>query len=241
MRDSRLQKLAANLVGYSIDVQPGDNVLIDMIGAERELAKCLVEEVARRGGRPFVELSDRSVLRTLLLHATKEQLELWAERDLRRMKEMNGYIAVRSGGNINELADVPEDKMRMYEQIYQRPVHLEQRVKHTKWVVLRYPNESMAQLAKMSTEAFEDFYFNVCNLDYSRMDKAMEPLRELMERTDQVRIVGPGTDLRFSIRGIGAKNVPASATFRTAKYLPLRSAIPWRERSPTIHRAFTRA
>ncbi|MGG4032176.1 aminopeptidase [Paenibacillus cisolokensis] len=219
MRDSRLQKLAANLVGYSIDVQPGDNVLIDMIGAERELAKCLVEEVARRGGRPFVELSDRSVLRTLLLHATKEQLELWAERDLRRMKEMNGYIAVRSGGNINELADVPEDKMRMYEQIYQRPVHLEQRVKHTKWVVLRYPNESMAQLAKMSTEAFEDFYFNVCNLDYSRMDKAMEPLRELMERTDQVRIVGPGTDLRFSIRGIGAKkcsgqrNIPDGEVF----------------------------
>ncbi|GGG13141.1 aminopeptidase [Paenibacillus abyssi] len=219
MRDPRLQKLAENLVGYSIDVQPGENILIDMIGSERELAKCLIEEVAKRGGRPFVETSDRSVLRSMLKHATKEQMELWAEFDLNRMKSMQGYIAVRAGENVNELADVPDDRMRLYEQIYRHPVHLEQRVKKTKWVVLRYPNASMAQLANMSTEAFEDFYFNVCNLDYAKMDAAMDPLEALMNRTDNVRIVAPGTDLTFSIKGIGAKkcsghrNIPDGEVF----------------------------
>ncbi|MFL6558809.1 MAG: aminopeptidase, partial [Bacillus sp. (in: firmicutes)] len=69
---------------------------------------------------------------------------------------------------------------------------------------LRYPTSSMAQLAKMSTEAFENFYFDVCNLDYGRMDQAMDSLKALMDRTDKVRITGPGTDLSFSIKDIPA-------------------------------------
>ncbi|MCA0753913.1 aminopeptidase [Paenibacillus sp. N4] len=219
MRDPRLQKLAQNLAGYSIDVQPGENILIDMIGSERELAKCLIEEVAKRGGRPFVETSDRSVLRTLLQHATQEQMELWSRLDLERMKNMHGYIGIRSGDNANELAGIPDAQMRLYEQLYRNPVHLEQRVKKTKWVVLRYPNASMAQLANQSTEAFENFYFDVCNLDYAKMDKAMDPLQALMNRTDRVRIVSPGTDLSFSIKGIGSKkcsghrNIPDGEVF----------------------------
>lgn len=219
MRDPRLQKLARNLVQYSVNVQPGENVLIDMIGCERELTKCLIEEVAARGGRPFVEYSDRSVLRSMLKYATEEQLKLWAKLDLERMKNMQAYIGVRSGDNANELSDVPDDKMKLYEKIYQNPVHMEQRVKKTKWVVLRYPNPSMAQLAKMSTEAFEDFYFDVCNLDYSRMEKAQDPLQALMNRTDRVRIVSPGTDLTFSIKGISSKkccghrNIPDGEVF----------------------------
>ncbi|GGD65244.1 aminopeptidase [Paenibacillus nasutitermitis] len=219
MRDPRLQILAANLAGYSINVQPGDNVLIDMIGTERELAKCLIEEVAKRGGRPFVETSDRSILRTLLQNATKEQMELWASFDLKRMEAMDGYIGIRSGENVNELADVPSENMLLYDRLYRHPIHLERRVKHTKWVVLRYPNASMAQLANMSTEAFEDFYFDVCNLDYAKMDKAMDPLEKLMAETGQVRLVAPGTDLSFSMKGIGAKkcaglrNIPDGEVF----------------------------
>lgn len=72
----------------------------------------------------------------------------------------------------------------------------------------------MAQLANTSLENFEDFYFNVCTLDYGKMDKAMDALKELMDKTDKVRIVGPGTDLTFSIKGIGTvkcsgeRNIP---------------------------------
>lgn len=112
------------------------------------------------------------------------------------------------------MADVPEENMKLYNALYSHPVHSEERVKRTKWVVLRYPNASMAQLANTSTEAFEDFYFDVCNLDYSKMDRAQDPLAELMRNTDKVRIVGPGTDLSFSIKNIGAekcsgqKNIP---------------------------------
>ncbi|ETT48656.1 aminopeptidase [Paenibacillus sp. FSL P4-0338] len=214
MNDPRIQKLAANLVGYSVNVQPGENVLVEMIGSERDLIKAVVEEVGKAGGRAFVQLTDRTVLRSMLKYATPEGIKTWAEIDLNRMKQMDCYIGIRAGENVNDLSDVPEENMKLYNSLYSHPVHSEQRVKHTKWVVLRYPNASMAQLANTSTEAFEDFYFEVCNLDYAKMDKAQDSLAELMRRTDKVRIEGPGTDLTFSIKGIGAekcsgqKNIP---------------------------------
>lgn len=227
MRDPRIQKLAENLVGYSVDVQPGENVLVEMIGSERDLLKAVIEEVGKRGGNAFVELTDKSVQRTMFMNATKEQMQTWAELDLERMKRMDCYIGIRAGENVNELADVPDDKMKLYNSIYSHAVHSEQRVKHTKWVVLRYPNATMAQLANKSTEAFEDFYFDVCNLDYAKMDKAQDPLAELMNKTDKVRIVGPGTDLSFSIKGIGSekcsgqKNIPDGEVYTA----PVRNSV----------------
>lgn len=214
MKDPRIQQLAHNLVHYSIDVQPGENILVEMIGSERELVNCLIDEIGKAGGRPFVELTDRTVLRSLLMNASKEQMETWKEYDLLRMERMDGYIGIRAGENANELSDVPEEKQKLYSTIYSHPVHMEERVKRTKWVVLRYPNASMAQLANTSTEAFENFYFDVCNLDYSKMDRAMDALKERMESTDKVRLVGPGTDISFSIRDIaaikcsGQRNIP---------------------------------
>lgn len=205
MKDPRIQQLAENLVGYSIDLHPGENVLVEMIGNERDLIKAVVEEIGKRGGRAFVQLTDRTVLRSMLMHATQESMETWAEIDLNRMKQMDAYIGIRGGDNVNDLADVPEDKMKLYNKYYSHPVHSEQRVKHTKWVILRYPNASLAQLANTTTEAFEDFYFSVCNLDYAKMDKAQDALAELMNKTDKVRISGPGTDLSFSIKGIGGQ------------------------------------
>ncbi|MCL6606277.1 MAG: aminopeptidase [Paenibacillus sp.] len=214
MKDPRIQKLAENLVGYSVKVQPGENVLVEMIGSERDLINAIVEEIGKVGGHAFVQLTDRTVQRSMLKYATRESLQTWAEIDLNRMKQMDCYIGIRAGENVNDLSDIPEEKMKLYNSLYSHPIHSEQRVKHTKWVVLRYPNASMAQLANTSTEAFEDFYFDVCNLDYAKMDKAQDPLAELMRKTDKVRITGPGTELTFSIKNIGAekcsgeKNIP---------------------------------
>ncbi|TVY00667.1 aminopeptidase [Cohnella terricola] len=243
MRDPRIQKLAANLAGYSVKVKPGDNVLIEMIGSERELLKSLIEEVAKLGGNPFVEIEDRAVLRTLLMNANEEQLKTWAEYDLERMKRMDAYIGIRAGENMNELADVPGDVMKQYDRIHRHPVHMEQRVKKTKWVILRYPNGSMAQSASMSTEAFEDFYFDVCNLDYAKMDRAMDPLHELMNRTDEVRIVGPGTDLTFSIKGIGAqkcsgeRNIPDGEVYSCPVRDSVNGTISYN--TPSVYNGFT--
>ncbi|SFF93599.1 Leucyl aminopeptidase (aminopeptidase T) [Planifilum fulgidum] len=219
MRDPRIAKLAHLLVNYSCRVKKGDKVLIEVFDAGHELARALVSEVYAAGGYPHVELRDQTLSRALLLGTSEEHMNQMARFDLVRMKEMDCYIGIRGSNNINETADVPADKMQLQMELYNKPVHKEQRVKHTRWVVLRYPNASMAQLAQMSQEAFEDFYFDVCTLDYAKMDRAMDPLVELMERTDQVRIVGPGTDLTFSIKGMpaikcsGQYNIPDGEVF----------------------------
>jgi aminopeptidase len=135
------------------------------------------------------------------------------------MEQVQAYVGLRAAANVAELSDVPGDRMDLYQRLVAQPVHLDYRVNHTKWVVLRYPNAAMAQLASMSTEAFEDFYYRVCTMDYERMADAMEPLKTRMERTDRVRLKGPGTDLRFSVKSIpavkceGRRNLPDGECF----------------------------
>ncbi|MBQ3600773.1 MAG: aminopeptidase [Lachnospiraceae bacterium] len=209
--DQRIITLARNLVEYSMKVKSGDKVYVHYIGdTTRPLARAIIKEVYQAGGIPFPHYTDNQVLRETLLHCTKEQLQLMAKIDGEEMDQMDCYVAIRGADNVAELSDVPAEKMKLYELYYATPVHHERRVKNTRWVVLRYPNNAMAQLSNTSLEAFEDFYFDVCTLDYSKMAKAMEALVDYMNKTDKVRIVGPGTDLSFSIKGISA--IPCAGT-----------------------------
>ncbi|MEG0728343.1 MAG: aminopeptidase [Anaerovoracaceae bacterium] len=202
--DNRINKLAKLLINYSCNLQKNEKILINYIGDEvKPLVKQLIKEAYLAGGIPFVDGGDNSITRELLLNASKEQLEFMNHYKLEQMKGMDAYIGIRAGENASELSDVPGEKMNLYYQ--ELSPLLDYRVNKTKWVVLRYPNNSMAQLANTSLEAFEDFYFNVCTLDYNKMSLAMDNLVDLMNKTDKVRLVGPGTDLTFSIKDIPAK------------------------------------
>lgn len=201
--DPRIKKLADLLIDYSCDVQPGEKVLIDYEGdCCKNLARQLIKNTYAKGGLPYAQIRDAAITREILLGCSEEQIKFKDEIDLAQMKGMQAYIAIRAGNNTSELADVPSEKLNLYNRLTQPT--LDYRVNETKWVVLRYPNYSMAQLAGSSLEKFEDFYFDVCTMDYKKMSKAMDPLVDLMNRTDKVRIEGPGTDLTFSIKGIGA-------------------------------------
>jgi len=214
MKDPRIDQLARNLIRYSLGLKKGEKVLIENIDLQVPLVRALVREAFEVGALPQVLLKDQEITRALLQGTSEEHMALTAKHELALMKDMDAYIAVRSYENINELADVSDEKQGYYSRVYYKQVHFGERIPNKRWVVLRYPNKSMAQLSKMSLESFEDFYFNVCNLDYSKMSKAMDPLVELMERTDRVHIKGPKTDLRFSIKGIpaikcdGKRNIP---------------------------------
>jgi aminopeptidase len=214
LKDPRIETLAKNLINYSIRLQKGEKVLIENFGLQRELVVALVKEAYAVGGYPFVSLKDHQVDRALIMDGKQEQYQMIADFEADVMRRMDAYIGLRSGNNINEFADIPDEQLKLQGQTVGQKVHREIRVPKTRWVVLRYPTSSMAQLAKMSTEQFEDFYFDVCNLDYSKMDEAMDPLVELMNKTDKVRLTGKGTDLTFSIKDIpaikcsGQMNIP---------------------------------
>lgn len=201
--DSRIKKLSELLTGYSCRLAAGEKVLIDYEGEEtKPLVKQLIKDAYKLGAKPYVNHRDSTVLREILLGADEEQMEFYNDYQLYQMKGMDAYIAIRGNANISELADVPPEKLNMYYRMTQPT--LDWRVNKTKWVILRYPNASMAQLAGKSQEAFEDFYFDVCTLDYQKMSDAMDVLVDLMNRTDKVHLVGPDTDLTFSIKGLPA-------------------------------------
>lgn len=242
--DERIKVLAKNLVNYSMKVKKGEKVYIQYFGNDTEdIAKQLIKEVYLAGGIPFPHNMNQKVLREVLLNCTKEQLQLMAEIDAKEMDAMDCYVGVRGSDNVSELADVPSEKMKLYDEFYATPVHHDVRVKKTRWVVLRYPNSAMAQLSNTSTEAFEEFYFNVCNLDYSKMGKAMENLVEYMQKTDKVRIVGPGTDLTFSIKGIpaipcaGDCNIPDGEVFTAPVRESVNGTLSYN--TPSVYQGFT--
>jgi len=217
MQDPRCDKLADVLIRHSTKLQAGENVLIEVFDAPDDIALSLIRAVRSVGATPFITLHHAPIARALALGITESQLEVTRTVELARMKKMQAYIAVRGSHNITEMADVPDDKMKLVSG-RMRPV-MDWRINKTKWVVLRWPTPAMAQQAQMSTAAFEDYFFKVCTLDYSRMAPGMSALKSLMERTDRVHIKGPNTDLRFSIKGIGAvtcggdRNIPDGEVF----------------------------
>ncbi len=214
MTDPRYTRLAETLIHYSCELQPGEKVLIEAIDIPHAFTNELIRVAHQADVRPNVLLKSNQVVRSLLMGATEDQLEVMARGEETVMDLMDAYIGVRGAGNISELSDVPGDQMKLYEKMIWKRVHTDIRVARTRWVVLRWPSPSMAQLAETSTEAFDDFYFDVCTMDYGRMAEAMKPLQSLMEATDRVRLLAPDTDLSFSINGIpampcdGKRNIP---------------------------------
>lgn len=220
MHDPRIDRLAEILLDHSCRLEEGEHVLIEAFDLpEMQLVCALVEGAAARGAIPVVSTKRNDVLRSLYRTATAESMKFIAGFEQARMEAVQAYIGVRGAANSSQHADVPQEKMDLYQEHWWQRVHTNVRVPKTKWVVLRYPTDSFAQAAGMSSAAFENFYFNVCTADYAAMKTAQEPLKQLMEATDHVRIVAPGTELEFSIKGIpvipcfGERNIPDGEVF----------------------------
>jgi aminopeptidase len=217
MTDLRYKKLAKLLVNYSTQIKKGDHVLLDMIDVPDEFSIELMRTVRAAGGTPLVEVHHTRISREMVRATNEKHAALLRDIELFRMKKVQAYIAIRGSLNVSENADVPSERMSLYSRIT-RPV-LDYRVNKTRWCVLRWPTPSMAQAAGMSTEAFENLYFDVCTMNYAKMARAMAPLERRMKRADHVHLKSPGTDLTFSIKGIGAKmckgdrNIPDGEVF----------------------------
>ena len=226
--DPRNATLARQVVDYSLGIAKGESLLIEAKGgASRGLVREIAAVAAARGAFVHVNLLDDSILRRILLESNEEQIAALATHDLARMKEMQCYVVIRGADNLAELGDVPSKKLELYQSLVHKPVHTETRVPNTRWVVLRYPNEALAQTAGRSVDGFADFYYDACTIDYERMSRAMDPLAELMARTDRVEIRGVDTELGFSIAGIpnvkcdGHVNVPDGEVFTS----PVRDSV----------------
>lgn len=228
MKDKRNEILARQLIDYSLELHKGEVLYLEIKGKDTlELGKQVIKIATERGAVPFWYYNDESLIRPWVREASDDQHRIQAEMHLKLMERADAYIGLRGSDNPFDLADIDLKKIEKYNSLFYKPVHLEERVKRTRWVVLRYPNNAMAQLAQTSQEAFEDFYFEVCCADYAKMSKAQDKLHALMQKTDKVRLVAPETDLNFSIKGIspvkcdGHRNIPDGEVYTA----PVKSSV----------------
>lgn len=206
MKDERNIKLAENILKYSLKVKKNEKLFVNIEGEEGiPLAQEIIKLAYKIGAKPYYEIMSYRLLKEMLMNATEEQVAMWRKQDLIKMEEADCYVGISACENRYELSNIPVEKMQIYTQEYLAPVHLEERVKNTRWCILRYPNNSLAQASKMSLENFENFYYKACNIDYDKMSRAADSLVELMNKTDKVHIIGKDTDLIFSIKGINAE------------------------------------
>jgi aminopeptidase len=219
MIDPRVTRLAELLCVHSCELISSDSVLIHAFDVPEEVVGEVVRVAHSKGAKVVTRLESSLVKRQLMMGMTEANAATIADIEKHEMTLMTAYISIRGANNTAEQSDVPSDIQAMWQKVYSTPVVFETRVPKTKWVALRWPNYSMAQMANASTVAFENFYFDVCTVDYPRMRKACEPLEELMNKTDRVKIKGPGTDFEFSIKDIGAvscwgqRNIPDGECF----------------------------
>lgn len=240
--DERIKRLAQNLLEYSVKIREGEKILIEYSG-ERTIP--LVKELVRKSYElkaiPYTKNIDMTLKREMLLGATKEQIELLAKVDSEMMQQMDCYLRIDAEDNPCELADVPSEKLNMYSTYYSVPVHFKIRL-NKKWCILEFPSPTYANNANMSLEGFEDFYFNVCTLDYEKMSKAMDSLVDLMNKTDKVRIVAKDTDISFSIKDIpaikccGEMNIPDGEVYTAPVKDSVNGVITYN--TPSIYQGF---
>ena len=213
--DKRIAQLAENILKNSVQLKKGEKIYIEAFGAStKDFFNELIKETIKLGAVPFYFYNDASFEKSLIEGASEKQIEDYTAIHKHLMEEADCYVAVRGYDDAFALSDVSPKNMDRFGKIFQEQVHMRTRLPKTRWCVLRWPNTSMAAMSRMSLKQFEDFYFDACLLDYRKMGKAMLPLKELMDKTENVHIKGNDTDLTFSLKGIkaivcdGKMNIP---------------------------------
>lgn len=195
--------------------------MVQLIGLNGiNLLRALVEQIRARDAHPFVQIEDSETQRLLIENGDVEFWKRQAEVDqLPLMKQMDAFIGIRAAENIYENSRAGKEANKAYSEHFLTPVHFEERVNNTNWCVLRYPSPAFAMNAKMPTKAFTEFYYNACLVDYARLAEAMKPLEKRLRATDEIRLKGEGTDIRFSVKGqnwipcFGKRNIPDGELF----------------------------
>jgi len=211
----RITNLAKLLINHSCELRPGERVLVEAISAPNDIVIALLREAKLAGATPLVTLKDDKVIRELCSTYDENDAKFMASCELTTLKQVQAFISIRAINDPHEYSAIPPEKVANILQNYIQPVHFDYRNNNLRWVSLRWPTAAMADRAGVSKKSFENFFFDVCLVDYAQMEEAMDPLAALIEQTSLVRIVGPGkTDLTFSIEGmsayksVGKHNIP---------------------------------
>jgi aminopeptidase len=200
MSDPRWQQLAEVLVNYSTGTKPSEKVLITMMEETTfPLTRAVYTEAVKAGGLPHVEFQSVLLERDLMLHGAKEQLDWVPELNAYGMEWADVYIGLRGARNPFEFSNVSPENIAAHKRAM--GIVSGMRNDHTRWVLVRVPNESFAQQAEMSHDEMMDFFFEATLRDWAKEAEWYREVQKVFQAAKTVRIVGLNTDLTFSTEG----------------------------------------
>ncbi len=224
--DQQIHQLARIITHHSIRLNEGEKVILEVFGsAAVPLAKSVIKEIYCCGGQPLVSYVENELMQEWMRGISPDQMDCFAEIEMLKMKKAQAHICIRSFDNTSIYDSVPEEKIVLYRQ-KMMPVALE-KTNNKKWLFTMFPAESTAERLGMSYPELMEYYCSMCNIDYAAVSAAMEELADMMRNTDEVKIIGEGTDLTFSVKGMhvsadcGYYNLP-DGEVRTA---PVRESV----------------
>lgn len=216
--EEKIKELSKTIITYSLRLKENETVLIKSDSMEaKPLVTELVKEAYEVGAVPMVRYMDQET-NHLLMEGTKEKrIQILKEQNEFDVNHFDAFVSIRyiendyNGKNIDKkiLSQVGES-LKESNDI---------RINERRWVLLNYPSVTAAFKAGMSTVDFCKYAWDVMTVDYQKMNHLIQPLKDLMEKTDRVRIVAPNTDITFSIKGIpaipccGEYNIPDGEIF----------------------------
>ena len=220
--DPRVERYAELLVSRCVDAQPGWEVLVQSSPLARPLVDEVVRALARRGAYaiPRIHFSQWSypVDPLWVEEAPLEAVAQLPSIERETLLGCDARIVVVAPENTREGAGLPADKLAALRDAFKE--HSQRVVSLTyPWVGCQYPVPAYAQDAGLTLRAFEDFLYGACLLDWDEVARSMEPIKERFDRASQVRLVGEGTDLTFSLEGRegriddGKVNMPGGEVF----------------------------
>lgn len=218
--DERLEKLSSTIVNYSVCVKEGDRVLIQYESNMcNPLIKYLIKDIYKNKGIPFVKLLDNELNSLILENADSKTIDEMVKMKTYEVDNFDCFIRICYTENEYEDKDVSSEIRKELGSKSQKADDI--RINERRWVLLNYPSMIDAYKAHMKYDDFVNYSLDVMNVDYRAMSEKIEPLKELMESTDKVRIVGPDTDITFSIKGMpaipccGTANIPDGELYTT--------------------------
>ncbi len=220
MIDIRLKKMAESIIKYSLNIRPGEKVLIDSSKNCSEMIKYLIELIANNGAIPLVIIKENDIQRSLIMNGSQEQFEIMRKHEQMLLECVDVYINMMDSDNCYDMSDIPSDKRSLYQQYYFKPINFEVIMPKLRWITVDYPSVSSAQQFGMSTEAYEKYFFDAVNTDYKELHTAMIPLKNILDKGRHVQITSPDTtNLSFDITEFkavicsGKINIPDGEVF----------------------------
>ncbi len=200
MNDPRWEQLAEILVHYSTGTQPGERVLITMMEVETfPLVRAVYTQAIKAGALVHVEFQSAYLERDLMRYGSQEQLDWVPELSAYGLKWADVYIGLRGARNPHEFAGIPPEKLTAHKRAMGKISAM--RTELTRWVLVRVPNESLAQQAEMSLDEMITFFFNATLRDWEQEARYYKELQRVFQAAGTVRIIGKDTDLTFSTKG----------------------------------------